>query len=64
MTYIDNDDYWAREWQLEAESEAHFVEKQRIELQNASGVDMPYIGEYCNYFDFKDCKYETTEVPF
>ena len=64
MTYIDNDDYWARQWQLEAEAEDYEVEKQRIELQNAAGVDMPRLGAYLSYFDFVDCKFESTEVPF
>lgn len=64
MDYIDNDDYWAKQWQLEAEAEDYEVEKQRIELQNASGVDMPYLGPYGAYFDFVDCKSQITEVPF
>ena len=64
MDYIDNDDYWARQWQLEAESEYHFAEQQRIELQNAAGVDMPFLGGYCTPIDFVDCIFESTEVPF
>ena len=63
MSYI-HDDYWARQWQLEAEAEDYEVEKQRIELQNAAGVDMPRLGAYLSYFDFADCKFESTEVPF
>jgi len=65
MTYI-HDDYWSRQWQLEAESEAHFIEKQRLELQNAAGVDMPRLDCYCYYSDFADCitKAPETEVPF
>jgi len=64
MDYIDNDDYWARQWQLEAEAEEYEAEKQRIDLQNANGVDMPFLGAYITYLDFVDCKYQITEVPF
>lgn len=54
MTYI-HDDYWSAQWQLEALSEASFVEKQRIELQNASGVDMPNLGCHKYWTDFSGC---------
>ena len=64
MDYIDNDDYWARQWQLEAESDAYFIEQQRIELQYAAGVDMPNLGNIHACFDFVDCIFESTEVPF
>lgn len=64
VNYI-HDDYWSAQWQLEAEAEEYEIEKQRIELQNAAGVDMPHLGVFCAYFDFKDCNLETTvEVPF
>lgn len=64
MTYIDNDDYWARQWQLEAEAEEYEIEKQRIELQNAAGVDMPNLGNFHACFDFVNCIFESTEIPF
>jgi len=66
MTYIDNDDYWSRQWQLEAESEAYFIEQQRLELQNSAGVDMPRLDHYNTYFDFDQCitRAPETEVPF
>lgn len=54
MTYI-HDDYWSAQWQVEAESEAYFIEKQRIEMQNASGVDMPNLGRYIDWIDFSGC---------
>jgi len=63
VNYI-HDDYWSAQWQLEAEAEDHFVEQQRIALQNAAGVDMPYLGAYGAYLDFVDCKSQITEVPF
>ena len=64
MTTYIHDDYWTRQWQLEAEAEEYEIEKQRIELQNAAGVDMPRLDCYCAYFDFKDCKIENEFVPF
>ena len=63
MTYI-HDDYWSRQWQLEAEAEDWDIEQQRIELQNASGVDMPNLGQYLACFDFADCISFPEEVPF
>jgi len=64
MTTYIHEDYWARQWQLEAEAEEYEIEKQRIELQNAAGVDMPNLGHYFKQFDFVDCIIESTEVPF
>lgn len=64
MDYIDNDDYWAKQWHLEALSEEHYIEQQRIEKQNASGVDMPFLGRYCAPIDFTDCITVSEEVPF
>jgi len=63
MNYIDNDDYWARQWQLEAESEAHFIEQQRIEDQNAAGIDLPFLGPFFPQ-EFSNCVSFTEEVPF
>ena len=63
MTYI-HDDYWSAQWQLEALSEASFVEKRRIELQNASGVDMPNLGCHKYWTDFSCCISFPEEVPF
>ena len=64
MTTYIHDDYWARQWQLEAEAEEYEIEKQRIELQNAAGVDMPNLGPYYANFDFVDCKVLEEFVPF
>lgn len=64
MTTYIHDDYWSRQWQLEAEAEDYEVEKQRIELQNAAGVDMPRLGAYISYLDFADCKVLEEFVPF
>jgi len=63
MTYI-HDDYWTAQWQVEAEAEAHFAEKQRVELQNASGVDMPNLGCHKYWTDFSNCTSFPDEVPF
>lgn len=64
MNYIDYDDYWARQWQLEAEAEDWEIQQQNIELQNATGVDMPRLGGYLAWIDFVDCISFPEEVPF
>jgi hypothetical protein len=63
MTYI-HDDYWSAEWRQEAEYEYDFAEQQRIELQNASGVDMPNLGRYRDWIDFSGCISFPEVVPF
>ena len=63
MSYI-HDDYWSAQWAAEAAAEEYEIEKQRIELQNAAGVDMPNLGPYYAVFDFVDCKVLEEFVPF
>jgi hypothetical protein len=63
MTYI-HDDYWSAEWRQEAEYEYDFAEQQRVEMQNASGVDMPNLGRYRDWIDFSGCISFPEEVPF
>ncbi len=48
----------------EAEYEYDFAEQQRIELQNASGVDMPNLGCYRDWIDFSGCISFPEVVPF
>lgn len=64
-TWERNPHYHGPEQQHPYEAEEYdFAEKQRIELQNASGVDMPNLGRYRDWIDFSGCISFPEEVPF